>query len=142
MSLKRYQSIVTFVEEFAARTGWQEQIYVKPMFGGLCFYLDGRAFATITGSEPVEVALKLSQNDMAEISTFQSSNRTLYGPAGTDFVLLPEILLRDENRFVEWLEKSLRYTRTLPLKTRGQRPSQLPQKLSRAARLREASYEN
>ena len=138
MSLKRYQSIVTFVEDFAAHVGWQDKIYVKPMFGGLCFYLDGRAFATITGSDPVEVAFRLSQNDMAEISTFQSSNHTLYGPAGKDFVLLPDAFLHEEHHFVEWLEKSLRYTRTLPLKTRDTHPT----KTTRADRLREASYEN
>lgn len=138
MSLKRYQSIVTFVEEFAAEAGWEDQIYVKPMFGGLCFYLEGRAFATITGSDPVEVALKLSQNDMAEVSTLQSSNHTLYGPAGKEFVVLPELFVRNEQDFVEWLEKSLRYTRTLPLKTKG---DAISKKMTRAERLREASYE-
>ncbi len=138
MSLKRYQSIVTFVEDFAAQVGWQDQIYIRPMFGGLCFYLDGRAFATITGSDPVEVAFRLSQNDMAEISTLQASNHTLYGPAGQDFVLLPEALVNEERHFVEWLEKSVRYTRTLPIKTRSQKP----QKTTRVNRQREASYEN
>jgi hypothetical protein len=142
MSLKRYQSIVTFVEEFAADAGWEDQIYVKPMFGGLCFYLDGRAFATITGSEPVEVALRLSQNDMAEVSTLQSSNVTLYGPAGKEFVLLPDAFVRDDHHFTEWLEKSLRYTRTLPLKTKGDRSNASGKKSTRADRLREASYEN
>jgi hypothetical protein len=142
MSLKRYQSIVTFVEEFAAEAGWEDQIYVKPMFGGLCFYLEGRAFATITGSDPVEVALKLSRNDMAEVSTLQSSNHTIYGPAGNEFIVLPDMFVRDERYFVEWLEKSLRYTRTLPLKTKGERPAYAQKKMTRADRLREASYES
>jgi hypothetical protein len=142
MSLKRYQSIVTSVEEFAAQAGWEDQVYVKPMFGGLCFYLEGRAFATITGSDPVEIALRLSRNDMAEVSTLQSSNHTLYGPAGNDFIILPEIFMRSEPHFVEWLEKSLRYTRTLPPKIKGERAAYKAKKMTRADRLREASYEN
>lgn len=87
---------------------------VRLMFGGAGFYADGRIFAAWFGQG--NVALKLSEAEGKNLieKGGKTSQARLY-------IEVPEALLNDLVQLSLWVEKSVRYVRSLPSKRRASR---------------------
>jgi TfoX/Sxy family transcriptional regulator of competence genes len=98
----------TTLEESIARLGLQ-RVAIKRMFGGLCYYADGKPFAILLGAA---LALKLSARQLRG-ACGQGDGR-LFHPGGGDFIMreyleLSEQVLMDEGRVDTYVLASYRF---------------------------------
>jgi TfoX/Sxy family transcriptional regulator of competence genes len=88
----------------------------KFMFGSPTFFINNNMFA---GVHQRTVILHLSEVDRAEIAAAHTEAKPFEPMSGRpmkEYIALPEALCRDEKIFYEWLDRSYKYTRTLPPK--------------------------
>ncbi|MBV6503407.1 MAG: hypothetical protein AKCLJLPJ_01478 [Fimbriimonadales bacterium] len=83
----------------------------RKMFGGMGVYTGEKMFAILYEDE---VSLKLSPEDREQALSLDGA--TLFqppdGPQMSEYVVMPNSVLNDENSFKEWLLKSARYAQS------------------------------
>ena len=98
----------TTLEESIARLGLQ-RVTVKRMFGGLCYYADGKPFAILLGAA---FALKLPARQLR--GACGQGDGQLFHPGGGDFIMreyleLSAQALMDEGRVDTYVLASYRF---------------------------------
>jgi TfoX/Sxy family transcriptional regulator of competence genes len=96
------------LEEAIARLGLRG-VTVKPMFGGRCFYADGKPFSLLLGNA---LALKLSAQQL-KTACAQGAGQ-LFHPGGGDFIMreyleLSDQVLMDEGQVDAYVLASYRF---------------------------------
>ena len=88
----------------------------KKMFGYPAYFVNGNMFAGIHGDK---LFLRLSDSDVANIMKDckgVSAFEPMPGRAMKGYVVLPKPIYSDDKLFGEWLNKSINYASSLPLK--------------------------
>ena len=88
----------------------------KKMFGYHAYFVNGNMFAGIHGDK---LFLRLSDSDVANIMKDckdVSAFEPMPGRAMKSYVVLPKPIYSDDKLFGEWLNKSINYASSLPLK--------------------------
>jgi TfoX/Sxy family transcriptional regulator of competence genes len=88
----------------------------KKMFGYPAYFFNGNMFVGVHGDK---LFLRLSEADTVEIKKeFPSVTafEPMPGRAMKGYVVLPKSLYSDDQAFVEWLDKSIKYVSDLPPK--------------------------
>jgi len=98
----------TTLEESIARLGLQ-RVTLRRMFGGLCYYADGKPFSILLNAS---LALKLSARQLR--GGCEQGDGQLFHPGGGDFVMreyleLSEQALMDEGRVDTYVLASYRF---------------------------------
>ena len=96
------------LDEAVARLGLRD-VTVKPLFGGLCYYIAGRPFALLLGSS---LALKLPAVQLRQARA--QGDGDVFHPGGGDFTMreyldLSERALMDEERIDTHVQASYRF---------------------------------
>ena len=96
------------LEEAVARLGLRG-VTIKRMFGGLCYYADGKPFSILLGAA---LALKLSARQLR--AAYTQGDGQLFHPGGGDFVMreyleLSEQALMDEGQVDTYVLASYRF---------------------------------
>ncbi len=96
------------LDEAVARLGLHD-VTVKPLFGGLCYYVVGRPFAILLGSS---LALKLPAVQLRQARA--QGDGDVFHPGGGDFAMreyldLSEHALMDEERIDTHVQASYRF---------------------------------
>ncbi|MDD1679063.1 MAG: TfoX/Sxy family protein [Methanomicrobiales archaeon] len=88
----------------------------RSMFGYPAYFINGNMFL---GAFQDLLFLRLSENDRERIIKLQPDVKPfepMPGRVMKEYVVLPVSLYTTEESFHEWLQKSVRYTSSLPLK--------------------------
>ena len=88
----------------------------KKMFGYPAYFINGNMFAGIHGDK---LFIRLSESEVEEIMSARlnvACFEPLPGRAMTGYVVIPKPVYSDEMLFGKWLDKSMKYTSTLPPK--------------------------
>jgi TfoX/Sxy family transcriptional regulator of competence genes len=90
----------------------------KKMFGYPAYFINGNMFVGVHGEK---LFLRLSAADMADI--MKNCNEVVVfepvpGRAMKGYVVLPKTLYSDNSLFNEWLDKSMTYVSSLPVKVK------------------------
>src|SRR6266446_7195095 len=96
------------LEESIARLGLQ-RVTIRRMFGGLCYYADGKPFSILLNAS---LALKLSARQLR--GGCEQGDGQLFHPGGGDFIMreyleLSELALMDEGRVDAYVLASHRF---------------------------------
>ena len=93
----------------------------KFMFGSPTFFINNNMFA---GVHQRTIILRLSESDRNEILAAHAQAKPFEPMPGRfmkEYIALPEALCRNEAVCQEWLERSYKYTRSLPPKEKKRR---------------------
>ena len=96
------------LEDAAAHLGKLHDLRIKPMFGGLMAWLDGKPCAWMTSAG---MALKLAPADQPALLQLAGTSRLVAMPGAAPsrhYIVLPAALSRDTVRLAGWLAKSAR----------------------------------
>lgn len=108
------------IEHFESSLEGNSQVEKRKMFGYSCFFLKGNMF---TGLHEENWILRLSKKDLEEIKKEYRAEH--FDPMGgrpmKEYVSLPSQIVNDGTLLQQWLDRSLRYVSTLPLKVRKKR---------------------
>jgi TfoX/Sxy family transcriptional regulator of competence genes len=109
---------------FEAMVPMDPRVEVKPMFGNLAAFADGRMFLGVFGDA---VFLRLPEGDREAI---RAHGATPFGPMPErpmkEYIALPEAWHDAPAMAGEWVSRSLAWAVTLPLKPAKKRPSKAP----------------
>jgi len=106
------------IEAALSQSSTDAHITFRPMFGGILGYCDGRPFVSLSN---VGLAFKLSAKDQEELLSQSGADRLRYEPSdppSKQYIVVPERFLRDQATLAGWMERSLKYARSLPVKKR------------------------
>jgi hypothetical protein len=90
------------------------RLEIKHFFSGAAVYADGRICISLT---PVGFALKLPEDLRGELMKERGTKSLKYfpnAPVKKDYVVLPQWMVDDRDRFCFWVGKSIEYVLTLP----------------------------
>ncbi len=90
------------------------ELAFRPMFGGVCAYVGGRVFASLSD---VGLALKLPPDAQDELLQVPEARRLQYDPASPpskQYVVVPPPVLSDKPAWDTWFKRSADYVLTLP----------------------------
>ena len=105
--------------EIAPDVSTPASLEVKHFFSGAAVYADGRICISLT---PAGFALKLPEALRDELMKEDGTKNLQYfpeAPIKKDYVVLPQWLLDDRDRFCFWVENSIEYVLTLPFGLAG-----------------------
>ena len=95
----------------------------KPMFGGVCAYVGGRVFASLSD---IGLALKLPPGAQAEMLAEDGAKRLQYepdAPPSKQYIVVPPPMQVDPAVLSGWLGRSVEYVLALPApKPRASKP--------------------
>ena len=86
----------------------------KPMFGGVCAYVSGRVFASLSD---IGLALKLPPDAQADLLALDGAKRLQYepdAPPSKQYVVVPPAMQADPAALAVWLGRSVEYVLSLP----------------------------
>ncbi len=86
----------------------------RPMFGGVCAYVGGRVFASLSN---IGLALKLPPEAQAELLSEEGAKRLQYepdAPPSKQYVVVPPPMQTDEAVLAIWLARSVEYVLAQP----------------------------
>jgi TfoX/Sxy family transcriptional regulator of competence genes len=88
----------------------------RPMFGGMGVYAHGRIFASLSD---VGLALKLPVEHQGALLDEPGAKRLQYDPSmppSREYIVVPPAIVEDSPRLEAWMERSIEYVKTLPIK--------------------------
>lgn len=94
------------LEDAAAHLGKLHDLRIKPMFGGLMAWLDGKPCAWMTSTG---MALKLAPADQPALLQLAGASRLIAQPGAAPsrhYIVLPASLSHDTVQLAGWLAKS------------------------------------
>src|SRR5688500_8963490 len=95
----------------------QIDLTFRPMFGGMGVYAHGRIFASLSD---VGLALKLAaEHQSALLDNEPEAKRLQYTPdmpPSREYIVIPPAIVDDADRLGAWMERSIDYVKTLPIK--------------------------
>lgn len=98
----------------------------KPMSGGVCAYVGGRVFASLSD---IGMALKLPPAAQAELLAEDGAKRLQYepdAPPSKQYVVVPPPMQADPAVLAGWLARSVEYVLALPApKPRASKPKRM-----------------
>ncbi len=86
----------------------------KPMFGGVCAYVGGRVFASLSD---IGLALKLPPDAQAELLAQPGAKRLQYepdAPPSKQYIVVPPPMQTDTPALAAWLKRSVDYVLAQP----------------------------
>src|SRR5213594_446491 len=103
------------LETFSGLVKAAPGVTVKPMFGNFGAFTRGKMFMGVFGDA---VFVKLSPDDHAAAMALPGAGpfEPMKGRAMKEYVVLPPSVLADKKKAKAWVEKSLAYVRTGPVK--------------------------
>ena len=90
------------------------ELTYKPMFGGICAYVGGRVFASLSN---IGLALKLPPEAQAELLVEDGAKRLQYepdAPPSKQYIVAPPLMQADPAALAPWLRRSVEYVLALP----------------------------
>ena len=90
------------------------ELTFKPMFGGVCAYVGGRVFASLSN---VGLALKLPPEAQAELLAEAGAKRLQYepdAPPSKQYIVVPPPTQADTSALAAWLARSVEYVLAQP----------------------------
>ncbi len=90
----------------------------KAMFGGIMAYTHERPFASLSD---VGLALKLAPSDQDKLLQVTGAQRLQYAPdqpVSKQYIVVPSALRDDPAALRPWLQRSIAYVATLPVRKR------------------------
>jgi len=90
------------------------ELTFKPMFGGVCAYVSGRVFASLSD---IGLALKLPPAAQADLLALDGAKRLQYepdAPPSKQYVVVPPAMQADTDALAVWLGRSVEYVLSLP----------------------------
>lgn len=90
------------------------ELTFKPMFGGVCAYVGGRVFASLSNSG---LALKLPPEAQAELLNEAGAKRLQYepdAPPSKQYIVVPPPMQSDTAALAAWLVRSVDYVLAQP----------------------------
>ena len=109
------------------------ELTFKPMFGGVCGYVGGRVFASLSD---IGLALKLPPEAQAELLSEDGAKRLQYepdAPPSKQYIVVPPPMQADLAALAPWLGRSVEYVLAQPAPK--PRASKSKSKESRASEL-------
>jgi len=110
-SLDEMQDRLSQAAEVHALDG---ELTFRPMFGGVCAYVGGRVFASLSN---VGLALKLPPEAQAELLTEPGAKRLQYepdAPPSKQYIVVPPPVQADTAALAAWLARSVDYALAQP----------------------------
>jgi TfoX/Sxy family transcriptional regulator of competence genes len=108
----------------AAAESFALELEFKPMFGGVCAYVESRVFASLSN---VGLALKLSPLAQTELLKLEEAKRLQYETDSTpskQYIVVPPEIWTNERDLAVWLKQSVDFVTAQPaLKPRRKRTS-------------------
>ncbi|SFA85995.1 MULTISPECIES: TfoX/Sxy family protein [unclassified Bacillus (in: firmicutes)] len=102
-------------EFFASVIPVEPRVTVKPMFGNLASFMNGNMFAGLFGNQ---IFVRLPEND--RLLLLEEDGAVEFSPMPgrkmKEYVVLPEQWRNHPDLVKEWLNKSLSWVETLPVK--------------------------
>ena len=99
------------------------ELTFKPMFGGVCAYIGGRVFASLSD---IGLALKLPPEAQAELLALDGAKRLQYAPdapPSKQYIVAPPSMQSDPAVLSPWLARSVEYVLAQPApKPRANKP--------------------
>ena len=86
----------------------------KPLFGGVCAYIEGRVFASLSD---VGLALKLPPGAQVELLKESGAKRLQYeadSPPSKQYIVVPASMQSDAAALSVWVKQSIEYVLSLP----------------------------
>jgi TfoX/Sxy family transcriptional regulator of competence genes len=90
------------------------ELVFKPMFGGVCAYVMGRVFASLSN---IGLALKLPPKAQEELLKIEGAKRLQYeetAPPSKSYIVVPEPMTRNAPDLMAWVHQSVEFVQTLP----------------------------
>lgn len=90
------------------------EIVFKPMFGGICAYISGRVFASLSN---VGLAIKLPPKMQDQLLQVAGAKRLQYeedSPPSKQYIVVPSDVLADTEAWERWFQRSVEHVLTLP----------------------------
>lgn len=90
------------------------ELTFRPMFGGVCAYIGGRVFASLSN---IGVALKLPPEAQAELLSAGGAERLQYepdAPPSKQYIVVPPPMRADPAALAVWLARSVDHVRSQP----------------------------
>ena len=90
------------------------EITFRPMFGGVCAYVEGRVFASLSN---VGLGLKLSPAAQTELLRVPDACRLRYepdAPESKQYIVVPPAMQTDADALAPWVKRSIEFILTLP----------------------------
>ena len=90
------------------------ELTFKPMFGGVCAYVGGRVFASLSN---IGLALKLPPGAQADLLAEDGAKRLQYepdAPPSKQYIVVPPPMQDDPAALAVWLARSVEYVLALP----------------------------
>lgn len=98
----------------AAAASFGLELQFKPMFGGVCAYVESRVFASLSN---VGLALKLSPIAQTELLKLAEAKRLQYETDSTpskQYIVVPSQVRTNEQDLAVWLKQSVDFVTALP----------------------------
>ena len=98
----------------AAAESFALELEFKPMFGGICAYVESRIFASLSN---VGFALKLSPAAQTELLKLEEAKRLQYETDSTpskQYIVVPPEVWADKRDLAVWLKQSLDFVTAQP----------------------------
>lgn len=86
----------------------------RPMFGGVCAYVGGRVFASLSN---IGLGLKLAPSAQDDLLAEPGAKRLRYepdAPESKQYIVIPESAVSDAETLAPWVKRSVEYVLTLP----------------------------
>ena len=114
------------------------ELTFKPMFGGVCGYVGGRVFASLSD---IGLALKLPPEAQAELLSEDGAKRLQYepdAPPNKQYIVVPPPMQADLAALAPWLGRSVEYVLAQPApKPRASKPKSKESRASELSRPQE-----
>jgi TfoX/Sxy family transcriptional regulator of competence genes len=104
------------------------EVEKRQMFGLPCVFVNGNMFAGCFG--PNSIILRLSEAERQEFLALKDAVRFEPSPGRVmrEYVVAPQWMMSDEKLMVEWLEKALAFTSSIPRKEKKATARQAPRR--------------
>jgi len=90
------------------------ELTFKPMFGGVCAYVSGRVFASLSD---IGLARKLPPGAQADLLALDGAKRLQYepdAPPSKQYVVVPPAMQEDPAALAAWVGRSVEYVLSQP----------------------------
>lgn len=106
------------ISAFEAATSGLAGVEPRKMFGYACVFAKGNMFA---GLHEAGMILRLPDEQRAEFLRLKGAEQfePMPGRVMREYVVVPKVLLKTPDQLREWVEKSLAYVSSLPVKPKS-----------------------
>lgn len=98
------------------------ELLFKPMFGGVCAYVEGRVFASLSD---MGLALKLPPPAQAALLAVDGAQRLRYepdAPESKSYIVVPPAMQEQPDTLAAWAAQSVEFVRSQPAPKPRKRP--------------------